>query len=55
MGRTVLPLLLAGVIAVLVGVIGTVAVADVAVTSSDVAAKTADAKDLGKPADYGAR
>jgi len=55
MGRTALTLLLAGVIAVLLGVTGTVFFAQSAVTSSEQAAKEAAGQDLGQPAGYGSR
>jgi hypothetical protein len=55
MGSSALGLLLAGVLAVGVGVAGTVAVANIAVVSSDTAADQANSHDLEQPAGYGAR
>lgn len=55
MGRSALTLLVAAVAAVVLGVIGTVAAADLAATSSGDAAKQANEKDLGVPAGYGSR
>ncbi|NUT37655.1 MAG: hypothetical protein HOV79_31810 [Hamadaea sp.] len=55
MARTALTLLLAGVIAVLVGLVGTATIAQVAVTDSAAAAQEADQSELGTPAGYGTR
>ena len=61
MGRSALALLLAGVIAVLLGVVGTATLSGVAVTSSSDAAQAAEEKvaagstELGQPEGYGSR
>ena len=55
MARSALSLVLAGLLAIAIGVLGVVAVANSAVTSSQKAADTANSTDLGKPAGYGAR
>jgi len=61
MGRSALALLLAGVIAALLGVVGTVSLSNVAVTSSSDAAQAAaekvaaGSKELGQPEGYGSR
>ena len=55
MGKSALSLLLAGLLAVAAGVLGVVAVANSAVTSSQTAADDANSADLGQPAGYGTR
>ena len=55
MTRSALSLVLAGLLALAIGVLGVTAVANSAVTSSQKAADTANSTDLGKPAGYGAR
>jgi hypothetical protein len=55
MARSALSLLLAGLLAVAIGVLGVAAVANSAVASSEKAADTANSTDLGKPAGYGNR
>lgn len=53
--KTAVGVVLAAVLAVGVGVLGTVITANIAVTSVDMAADNADQAELGEPAEYGAR
>jgi hypothetical protein len=61
MARSALALLLAGIVAVILGVVGTATLSSVAVTSSSDAAKSAEEKvaagsnELGQPEGYGSR